>query len=156
MVLSDKELQEFITKNKVDAKILYFEKHTMTVDAAVAQLNIPKCKIAKSLLLMSELNEPFLIIIGGDKRVSLQKVEKVLDIKNMRIAKAKEVKEVLGYEVGGVPPICHKNKVLIIVDEGLMKLDSVIGGGGIGHALLEIKPDEIVSINSAAVSQVSE
>lgn len=104
MVLSDKELQEFIIKNKVDAKILYFEKHTMTVDAAVTQLNTPKCKIAKSLLLMSELNEPFLIIIGGDKRVSLQKVEKVLGIKNMRIAKAKEVKEVLGYEVGGGSP----------------------------------------------------
>lgn len=58
--------------------------------------------------------------------------------------------------LAGVPPICHKNKVPMIVDEGLMKLDSVIGGGGISHALLEIKPDEIVSINSATVSQVSE
>lgn len=152
----DRLLQEHIRARGLDAEILHFKEHTMTVEAAAEKLNIPKDHIIKSILVLNEKGEPFLVILNGDRRVSFQKVVQVTGSKNVRLAKAKEVKEILGYEVGGVPPIFHKNSVKTFVDERVLKYEYVVGGGGSTHALLKIRPKDIVSLTGAIVQDVSE
>lgn len=153
---NDKDLQEYIKVNGLDAEILYFKEHTMTVEAAAEKLKIPKEYIIKSILVLNEKCEPFLIILNGDRKISFQKVIKITSSENIRLAKAKEVKEILGYEIGGVPPIFHKNSVQTFIDERVLKYDYVIGGGGSTHALLKIKPEDIITLTKASVYDISE
>ncbi|MCX8189057.1 MAG: YbaK/EbsC family protein [Nitrososphaeria archaeon] len=153
---NDKDLQAYIKLNYIDAEILYFKEHVMTVDAAAENLKISTEYIIKSILVLNERNEPFLIILNGDKKVSFDKVMKITDSKNIRLAKAKEVKEILGYEVGSVPPIFHKNSVKVFIDERVLKYDYVIGGGGSTHSLLKIRPKDIINLTKAQVYDISE
>jgi len=156
MSLDDKDLRDSITRNRIDAEILYFKQHTMTVDSAVEQLKVPKDFIVKSILVINDRNEPFMIFVNGDRKVSFEKVAEVTNSNNIRMARAKEVKEILGYEVGGVPPIFYKNNVGAIMDERVLGYEFVIGGGGATHALLKIRPKDIFSLNNAKIYDVSE
>lgn len=153
---NDKDLQEYINSKSLDAEILHFKEHTMTVDAAAEKLKVSKEYIIKSILILNERNEPFLIILNGDRKVSFQKIMKLINSKSIRLAKAKEVKEILGYEIGSVPPIFHKNIVQVFVDERVLKYDYVIGGGGSTHSLLKIKVKDIITLTKALVYDVSE
>lgn len=153
---NDKDLQEYIKTNNIDAEILYFKEHTMTVEAAAEKLKVSKEYIIKSILVLNERSEPFLIILNGDRKVSFQKVMKITNSENIRLAKAKEVKEILGYEIGSVPPIFHKSSVKVFIDERVLKYDYVIGGGGSIHSLLKIKPKDILNLTKALVYDISE
>lgn len=54
---SDKDLQEYIKTNSLDAEILYFKEHTMTVEAAAEKLKLSKEYIIKSILVLNERSE---------------------------------------------------------------------------------------------------
>jgi len=154
--LDDRDLQEYIRQRKIDATIYYFEKHTMTVDSAVEQMDVAKDVIVKSILVFNEREEPYVVFVNGDRRVSFEKLAQLTNSRAIRMAKAREVKEVLGYEVGGVPPIYYRRNVTSIVDRRLLNYDFVVGGGGSTHALLKIRPEDIVCLNNAVVADVSE
>lgn len=153
---NDKDLQEYIKLNELEAEILYFKEHTMTVESAAEKLKISKEYIIKSILVLNERSESFLIILNGDRKVSFQKVMEITNSENIRLAKAKEVKEILGYEIGSVPPIFHKNSVKVFVDERVTKYEYVIGGGGSTHSLLKIRPKDIINLTKALIYDVSE
>ncbi|MEM0054256.1 MAG: YbaK/EbsC family protein [Nitrososphaeria archaeon] len=153
---SDKDLQEYIKTNNLDAEILYFKEHTMTVKAAAEKLKLSKEYIIKSILVLNERSEPFLIILNGDRKISFQKVMRITSSENIRLAKAKEVKEILGYEIGSVPPIFHKSSVKVFIDERVLKYEYVIGGGGSTHSLLKIKSKDILNLTKALVCDISE
>ena len=49
-------------------------------------------------------------MVAGDKKGSLNKIKKILNIKDVSMASADEVKEITGYTIGGVSPVGHLNK----------------------------------------------
>ena len=77
-------------------------------DAAIS-LNCEVGAIVKSLLLRTEDNF-ILCLVSGDKRCSLNKVKKTLNIKDVSMADAEQVKSQTGFSIGGVSPIAHLNK----------------------------------------------
>ena len=46
----------------------------------------------------------------------MQKIKKTLKIKDVSMATASDVKEITGYTIGGVSPVGHLNKVVILID----------------------------------------
>lgn len=154
--MDDKDLENYIIENGIDAKIIYFNKPTATVESAVDQLNLPKDHIVKTILVINERNEPFVVLVNGDRKVSFNKVAQATNSKSIRMAKAEEVKEILGYEVGSVPPISFKTNLAVLVDKRLKGYEYLVGGGGTRHSLLRLKPDDIILFNSASTFDVSE
>ena len=71
-----------------------------------------------------------------------------------RMARPKEVKEITGYEVGGLPPVGHEG-LTVIVDLEVAKKNKVYGGGGERNVLLEISPVDIIRLTGAKVEDIS-
>jgi len=77
-------------------------------DAAISL----KCEIGAiviSLLLKTDDNF-ILCLVAGDKRCSLNKVKRILNMKDVSMADAGQVKGQTGFSIGGVSPIAHLNK----------------------------------------------
>ena len=89
-------------------------------DAAISQ-NCEVGAIVKSLLLRTEENF-ILCLVAGDKRCSLNKVKKILNMKDVSMADADQVKSQTGFSIGGVSPIAHLNKNKILIDTSLVSL----------------------------------
>ncbi|MEM3443092.1 MAG: YbaK/EbsC family protein [Candidatus Bathyarchaeia archaeon] len=152
--MSLESLREYLKKAGVNAKFFRFEEHTMTVDAAASRLGISHEKIIKSILFITDSNEPVLSIVTGDKRVDEKKLALVCGAKDVRRASPDEVREFTGYVVGAVPPVGHKKSVRTFIDGKVMTFDKVIGGGGEINTLMEISPLDIKRLTNAKVDDI--
>lgn len=121
---------------------------------AAAGLGCSVAQIAKSILFRRKLDgAPVLVIASGVNRVDEKKVaEKVGELGR---ADAKFVREMTGYAIGGVCPIGHVTKPVTLIDEDLLKLDSLWAAAGHPHAVFNLTPHELVTLTGAPVADVA-
>ncbi len=144
MLLTEKNLKKFIEYHHINAEIIEFDESVMK--SQEASKLVSDGIVAKSIVLISD-GEPVICILEGSRRIDLEKVKNVLGSREVGLAKAKEVKKEVGYDVGGVPPFGHLKRFLTIVDSKLLeKVDETFYmGGGSHHHLLKIKGKELLN-----------
>lgn len=147
------ELKKYLERVNVWYRFFELPEHTMTVDAASRQPVVPPSKIIKTLLLVSEVGEPVIAIVCGDRKADLSKVAMVCGSR-VRMAKAKEVERFTGYPVGAVPPVGHGLKTLI--DRCVLREERVVEGGGSTHTLIEMRVEDIIKLTDAVLCDISE
>ncbi|MBI2674832.1 MAG: hypothetical protein HYX24_00100 [Candidatus Aenigmarchaeota archaeon] len=126
--MDHKDLEEFISKHGIEARVVGFSSSTQTVEQAELQLGIAKGRIAKSVLfIVKKSSRPLLV---------------------------NEVEKHTGYRVGGVPPICHASVIDTVVDAEVFRHDMVWCGGGDERHLLGIRPKDIERFQKARVMEV--
>lgn len=135
-------LADFIEVNGLKAEIIPVEKERVHVVSAIEKINGVELFVVKSILFMDSTEEPVLCVLLGKDKVSLKKLKKILAVKDVRIASPKEVLQVTGYEVGGVPPISIFG-VKTIIDPKVLKREKIVCGGGNSFHLLKIQTLEI-------------
>ena len=101
-----KRVQKFIKEFSLKLEVIALDTSARTAIDAANSLGCEVGAIVKSLLFKADNN--FLIcLIAGDKRCSLNKLKKVLQMKDVSMANPDEVKKITGYTIGGVSPIGH-------------------------------------------------
>ena len=114
------------------------------VDAATSL----KCEvgaIVKSLLLRTEHNF-ILCLVAGDKRCSLHKVKKKLNMKDVSMADAEQVKSQTGFSIGGVSPIANLNKNKILIDTSLSRYEYVYAAAGHPNTIFKISYKQLIKL----------
>lgn len=145
VMLNEKDLENFLKEKNVNFEIVKFEKNVVTSTSAANQV---EGIIIKSILLICD-EFPILCILLGKDRIDFEKVRREVNCKDVRLAKAKEVKEITGYDIGALPPIAHKQKITTIIDKKLteIKEDEIIYcGGGLHYHLLRIEKGKLLKI----------
>src|SRR3989344_8256228 len=135
-------LADFIEKNSLKAEIIECKKPVNTALDATKALGIQLSDIAKTILFILDSGNPVLAVLSGENRASVSKLLPFFNASKCRIATPKEVFEITGYEVGGVPPISVYG-VPTIIDSKLLEKSLVYCGGGDEKHLLKISPQEI-------------
>ena len=122
-------------------------------DAARA-IGCTQAQIAKSLVFRAKKSgRAVLVITSGRNRVDDKKIRALLGEKIER-ASAEFVKEMTGFEVGGVPPVAHDHPCTVFIDQDLQAFPTVWAAGGTGNAVFEIGFDELVTASGAMVRDV--
>ena len=105
MTLLDKEAVKRVEKllKEFDPKleVIILDTSARTALEAASSLGCEVGAIVKSLLFKTE-NSFTLCLISGDKKASLKKIKKNLNIKDVSMASADDVKNVTGFTIGGV------------------------------------------------------
>ena len=113
-------------------------------DAAISL----KCEvgaIVKSLLLKTDDNF-ILCLVAGDKRCSLNKVKRILNMKDVSMADAGQVKGQTGFSIGGVSPIAHLNKKKILIDVSLSRYEHVYAAAGHPNTIFKISYKQLIKL----------
>ena len=113
-------------------------------DAAIS-LNCEVGAIVKSLLLRTEGNF-ILCLVAGDKRCSLKKVKKILNMKDVSMADADQVKSQTGFSIGGVSPVAHLNKIKILIDSSFSRYESVYAAAGHPNSIFKISYKQLIKL----------
>ena len=146
--MAKENLEELI--RKLGGEIINVGKPVKTVEQAVKATDSKPKQIIKSLLFISEEEEPVLVIVDGESKVDLNKLAKIFG--KVRLATPEEVKQITGFEVGAVPPVGVKVKT--IVDQKVLENKFVIGGGGRIDRLSKLNPERIVEYQKAIIVDV--
>ena len=121
-------------------------------DAAVS-LNCEVGAIVKSLLLRTE-NSFVLCLVSGDKRFSLNKVKKILNLKDVSMADAEQVKNQTGFSIGGVSPVAHLNPNKVIIDTSLSRYEHVYAAAGHPNTIFKISYIQLIKLTEAVEEDI--
>ena len=136
-----KVLNNFDDSLKVEA----LNSSARTAKDAATSLNCEVGAIVKSLLLRTEHNF-ILCLVAGDKRCSLNKVKKKLNMKDVSMADAEQVKSQTGFSIGGVSPIAHLNKNKILIDTSLSRYEYVYAAAGHPNTIFKISYKQLIKL----------
>ena len=113
-----KRAENSIKEFDPNLKIICLEQTARTAEDAATALGCNVGAIVKSLLFSA--GEGFVLcLVSGDKRCSLNKLKKIIDKKDVSMAKPDDVKKITGYTIGGVSPVGHLTKVKIFIDSNI-------------------------------------
>ena len=150
-----KRVQEFITQFEPKLKVLALDSTARTAKEASESLNCEVGAIVKSLVFRVE--DTFLIcLVAGDKRCSLNKLKKITNKKDVRMANADEVKVNTGFSIGGVAPIAHLKKLNILIDQSLGRFQSVFAAAGHPNSIFKIEYNQLVQMTKGEVKEIIE
>ena len=147
--------QKSLTKFDSNLVVVELENSARTAKDAANSLNCEVGAIVKSLLLKID-NNFLLCLIAGDKRCSLNKIKKIKNSKNVRMASAEEVKEQTGYTIGGVSPVGHKNELEILIDNSLNRFKAIFAAAGHPNCIFKINYDDLKKMTSGLNEDIIE
>ena len=148
---AEKCLKEF----DENLSVVELENSAKTALDAANSLNCEVGAIVKSLLIKIE-NDFLLCLVSGDKRCSLNKLKKISEKKNVRMASADEVKSQTGYTIGGVSPVAHINKIQIFIDNSLSRFKDIFAAAGHPNVIFKINYEKLIQITKGDVKDITE
>ena len=148
---AEKCLKEF----DENLSVIELENSAKTALDAANSLNCEVGAIVKSLLIKIE-NEFLICLVSGDKRCSFNKLKKISEKKNVRMASADEVKSQTGYTIGGVSPVGHINDIPIFVDNSLSRFKDIFAAAGHPNAIFKINYEKLIQITKGDVKDITE
>ena len=148
---AEKSLKEFDPKQNV----IILKSSARTALEAAESLDCEVGAIVKSLLFKTE-NTFILCLIAGDKKASLIKIKKELNIKDCSMASAVEVKDVTGYTIGGVSPLGHINKIEIYIDKSLERFNALFAAAGHPNCVFKTNYKDLQKITNGSIKEITE
>ena len=147
----DKILKEFDS----NMSVIVLDYSARTASEAASSLGCEVGAIVKSLLFKTE-NKFTLFLVAGDKKASLNKIKKILDIKDASMASANDVKDITGYTIGGVSPVGHLNKIEIFIDNSLERFNSLFAAAGHPNCVFKISFSNLQKITNGKIMEIVE
>ncbi len=135
--------------------IVCLEQTAKTAQDAATALGCNVGAIVKSLLFHAG-DRFVLCLVSGDKRCSLNKLKKILNEKNVSMAKPDDVKKITGYTIGGVSPVGHLNKVKIYIDNNLERFKTVFAAAGHPNCVFKIEYKQLIKLTFGEIKELTE
>jgi len=150
-----KRVEKFLKDYDTDLNVTLLKNSARTAIEAASSLNCEVGAIVKSLLFKTE-NTYTLCLVAGDKKASLNKIKKTLNIKDASMASADEVKNITGFTIGGVSPIGHLNKINIYIDNSLERFAVLYAAAGHPNCVFKIDFLNLQKITEGLIKEISE
>jgi len=150
-----KRVQKLLTEFDQNQEVISLDSSARTALEAASSLGCEVGAIVKSLLFKTEQNF-ILCLVAGDKKASLNKIKKILNIKDVSMASADDVKNVTGFTIGGVSPIGHLNKITILVDSSLERFNFLFAAAGHPNCVFKISFTDLNKITQGSIEELVE
>ena len=159
MILLNKEpvkrVEKLIKEFDKNQKILVLDRSARTAKEAASSLGCEVGAIVKSLLFRTS-NTYILCLVSGDKKASLNKIKKILDIKDVSMASADDVKNITGFTIGGVSPVGHLKNIDILIDNSLKRFTDLFAAAGHPNCVFKINFNDLQKITMGLIKEITE
>lgn len=128
----------------------------LTAEGVAQDLGVPVAWVVKAMIVRGSDSGFALVVIPGDRQLSLKKVGAALGDKNVTLAQQRDVERVTGYQVGAVSVLGFRREdVSVFVDQNVMQLERAIISSGRPDMGLELDPQDLLSSLGATVGEFS-
>ena len=143
----------------VDLEIVVFDESTHTAEQAAVAVGGELGQIVKSLVFVAPSDdgpEPIVCLVSGQNRVDVARLAAVTGEPDIRRATAREANDLVGFTIGGIPPIGFERAVRVIMDPDLGRYTTVWAAAGLPTAVFEVPPATLRTLANATVAPISE
>lgn len=123
-----------------------------SAEGVAEDLGVPVAWVVKAMIVQCSDRSFSLVVIPGDKQLSLKKVGGALGDKNVRMATQRDVQRVTGYQVGAVSVLgFRRDDIPSYLDQHVLELERVIISSGRPDMGLELDPQDLQQALEAQV-----
>ena len=148
-------VQKLLKEFDQNQEVIVLNSSARTALEAASSLGCDVGAIVKSLIFKTQQNYT-LCLVAGDKKASLKKIKKNLNIKDASMASADDVKNVTGFTIGGVSPIGHLNKMTVLIDNSLERFNYLFAAAGHPNCVFKIDFKNLVQITEGLILDITE
>ncbi|WP_458189579.1 YbaK/EbsC family protein [Haladaptatus sp. NG-WS-4] len=132
-----------------------FPEGTKTAEDAAEAIGCDVAQIASSLVFRTG-DDLVVVVTSGANRVSEAKLADIVDVpeSDVQMADAGDIRETVGWSIGGVPPFCHDTDLPLYMDETLTQFETVWAAAGTPEAVFPIAPETLRELAGATVADV--
>jgi prolyl-tRNA editing enzyme YbaK/EbsC (Cys-tRNA(Pro) deacylase) len=149
-------------RHGVEVDVLEFDAGTETAAAAAAALGCETGAIASTIVVSlsgGDRDSPddlAAAITSGANRLDLSAVADHFGAETAEMGDPSRIREVVGWSIGGVPPICHDAALPTVFDPTLTGYDTVYGAAGTPSAVFAVDPEALAELAEATVLDLTE
>ena len=144
-----------LKKYDENQSLIILETSAGTAKDAATSLGCNVGAIVKSLIFKSN-EKYYLCLISGDKRASARKIKSILNVDQLSMASATDVKQVTGFSIGGVSPIGHLNKLNVLIDLSLERFKQLFAAAGHPNCIFKINYRDLIKITNGLPNNITE
>lgn len=127
---------------------------TRTVTEAALVVGCNEGQIAKSLIFKTkDSQQPILVVASGTNRVDEKKLGQLVGEEIIK-ADADFVLGATGFNIGGVPPFAHQQKITTFIDQDLFSYPLIWAAAGHPCAVFSLTPKELLSVSSGQLANI--
>ena len=150
-----KRAEKSIKEYNNEMSVIVLDSSAKTAIEAASSLGCEVGAIVKSLLFKTD-NTFTLFLVSGDKKASLNKIKKILNIKDASMASPDDVKNITGYTIGGVSPVGHLNKIEIFIDHSLARFENLYAAAGHPNCVFKTNFDDLKKITNGFIKDITQ
>ena len=150
-----KRAEKSIKEYNNEMSVIVLDDSAKTAIEAASSLGCEVGAIVKSLLFKTE-NNFTLFLVSGDKKASLNKIKKTLNIKDASMASPDDVKNITGYTIGGVSPVGHLNKIEIFIDHSLTRFENLYAAAGHPNCVFKTNFNDLQKITNGFIKDITQ
>jgi prolyl-tRNA editing enzyme YbaK/EbsC (Cys-tRNA(Pro) deacylase) len=155
-----RRVREAALRKGVEIEIVTFPESTHTAQDAARALGAELGQIVKSLVFAAPADddrlEPVIALVSGSNRVDIARLAAVVSEPRLRRATAREVGDLTGFVIGGVPPIGFGRPVRVVMDPDLGRYRVVWAAAGTQNAVFGVPPATLRALADAEVAPLAE
>jgi Cys-tRNA(Pro) deacylase len=120
-----------------------YVEHGGTAESS-KQLGLPEHAVVKTLVMQDEKAEPLVVLMHGDRQVSLKELARQIPCKKVEPCRPEVAQRHSGYQVGGTSPFGLRKAMPIYVQQSVLSLERICINGGRRGFLVGISPQVLV------------
>jgi len=125
-------------------------------ERAAQELGVPEHAVIKTLVFEDEAKRPFLVLMHGDREVSLKELARCLGVKAVSPCAQDAAQRHTGYQVGGISPFATRKRLPVYAEKSIFDLDVIYINAGKRGALAALDPErarELLSITEVSAGR---
>ena len=127
-----------------------------TAEGVADDLGVPVAWVVKAMIVQRSDRSFVLVVVPGNKHLSLKKVGALLGDKGVTLAQQRDVERVTGFQVGAVSVLGYRrDDIPTYLDEGVLALERAIISAGRPDLGLELDPHDLPRALNAQVADLA-
>lgn len=122
---------------------------------AAAELGLDEHAVIKTLVFETDARDPIIVLMHGDRSVSLKEMARILSVKSVTPCDPKTANKHTGYMVGGISPFGTRRKLPVYVEETILDLPDIWINAGKRGLLLRMSAKDLAAVLDPVPVQVA-
>lgn len=147
---------QLLKRNHINHQVVTYDHMEKGAEFAAQAVNFPLPQTIKTLVVDVESYGFTLVLMPGDRQLSMKKVAKACKAKRAAMADTATAQRLTGYQVGGISPFGTKKRLNAVMDGVLISHQEVMINAGQRGIMVKMAPGDIVKILEARIADLSQ
>ena len=146
----------YLEQKKIAFEVVKYEHEQKGAEFAAKASGFALEKTVKTLVVDLGRKQYTLVLMPGDKQLSMKRLARNQDVKRAAMADTRTAERLTGYLVGGISPFGTSQKLPVVMEERILEFDKILINAGQRGTMLLMAPEDIKKALAAKVANIAQ